>query len=89
MPDAPKSILFELNDAARITPNMDQRKALKDMALNLGVVIDALAENPTTDMMISLNGLWARAVRLLAIAQNANPPAGKGGAEREGAKLAA
>jgi len=84
-----KTIIFELNDAARLTPNMEHRRALKDMALNIGVAVDSLASTPTTEKMIALNGLWVRAVCLLGQVQNAKPPAGNGGAEREGARLAA
>jgi len=55
------TILKELRDAAMKCSNLDYRQMLKDMADRIDVSLSLLHRYPSTDNMIALNGLWARA----------------------------
>jgi hypothetical protein len=83
-----KGLVFLLNERARTCPDVLQQKLLKDMALEVRQALDALHKAPTVTAMQDLNGLWVRAVNMLHRTEpNTQPP--RGGAFREGARLAA
>lgn len=83
-----KSIVFELNDAARTTRDPERKALLKSMALLIDAAIDALRSSQTREAMTALNGYWAQAERILDEGKR-SPGPGRGGALLEPARLAA
>lgn len=83
------SYLLQLNEAARLTPNHLLKKQLRDCASDLRRAVDALAADVTEDNGKAVVACFARGWRLLQRAKNTTPPGGRGGAKKEGARLAA
>lgn len=74
-----KSLLFELNEAARLCPNLLTQKQLRDAAAELRSALVALADNPATPLMAQLQCVWSKALRLLSRAPASPDGGGSGG----------
>lgn len=78
-----KTFLLEIRDQAKSEASAILRDELRNYADLLAVAITMLDHFPTTSNMVRLNGLWARAQRLLMRSQEgAGPEGGGGGALR-------
>lgn len=78
-----KTFLLELRDRAKEERSAVLRGELRNHADLIGEAIYNLDASPTPSNMVALNGLWARARRLLMRSQEgAGPEGGGGGALR-------
>lgn len=66
------NFLKQLRDAAASEVNPDKRYLIRSAADLLQTALKSLAENPTVDAMIEVNGIWAYADRAL---KAVTPPA--------------
>ena len=82
------SCMKALREAAMVEPDNDKRYMLRGAANVLQEALDRLANDPTLENMIDVNGAWAFAARCLKFITP--PQDGSGGRGlREEARLAA
>jgi len=67
----PKTIIWELNEAARVCPKPDEARMLKAMADEIRALVRTMAYNPTNENLRDLIGVWTNAYYAL---QSATPP---------------
>lgn len=60
-----KTLLFHLREAARVECSEFTKWKLKNVADELDVAITAFATDPTSDNLVTVNGLWSQAYRML------------------------
>lgn len=86
-----KTFLLEIREAAMLDQDENRRAEMRKTADLIDAILPALARYPTHGKLATVNGLWARAVRLLDESEKfgAGPPATGGPGLREGARLAA
>jgi len=83
-----KTFLLQLRDQAKQEPNAELRADLKHYANLITDAISVLDRLPTTTNMVALNGLWARAQRLLMRSEEGVGPEGGGAGKRAPEPLA-
>lgn len=83
-----KSLLFHLREAARIEASEFTKWKLKTTADELDTAITAFAADPTSDNLVTVNGLWSRAYRMLG-PDGVTGGNGNGAGLKEGALLQA
>lgn len=81
------NMLFRLNEAARTCSDPILKDTLKQTAVSLTGAAKRLANDPTEDNMIALNGLWGFSHRILKRAEQPDPA--PTGGHTEPARLAA
>ena len=74
-----KTFLLQLRDQAKEEPNDDLRVELWVTADFVETALGVLYRYPTTSNMVTLNGIWARAQRLLIRSEEGVGPEGGGG----------
>ena len=74
-----KTFLLELRDQAKEEPSDVLRDDLRNHADRISEAIYNLDASPTPSNMVALNGIWARAQRLLMRSQEGVGPEGGGG----------
>jgi hypothetical protein len=87
--DEEDNFIGELNEAARVCPDVLLRKLLKDCAIEIDLAIKALCADATGQNLARLNGAWAHAGSVLEKAKTCFDPAPNGAGMREPARLAA
>lgn len=88
MSDEDQTILLRLRNQAKVESDVSRREYCQDTADQLQEMIELLWRRPTDEVMITLNGLWVRADRLLG-GSGIKGGGSSGGAMAEGARLAA
>lgn len=77
-----KTFLLELRDQAKAEPSAELRSQLRSHADLIADALWHLSASETASNLARLNGLWARAQRLLMRSQEGAGPEGGGGAMR-------
>lgn len=67
-------LVFDLNEAARVCPNLLTQRQLKDAGLAVHFAVAAFVAAPDSAHLAALQCAWSRALRILARADL--PPAG-------------
>jgi hypothetical protein len=68
------NLIAELRDAARQCSNYSYRRLLQDAADILRALVKRMAEDPTDERLMALNGAWVNGLRILNATPSEAPP---------------